>query len=489
MQNVINAKASKKLLPRVELTEIASSDDPSAYEVVMPNGAVPRSYFVKPCHDSATGFRVDGKPKWMGTRFNLFPIVLDSKGTPWAEAAVYITSRLEQSLEPSMSTYHCIAADLAAYLRFVEESCIDWTHFPQRKLERPTYRYRAQLWLSIEAGTLSATTAKRRMSSVISFYRWLKNEEVLTFKNPTWVESDRMILFTYENGLRGSKIVKKTDLDIQVAKQNDPYLEFIEDEGKLRPLPEKEQRWVLEALTKHGHTELTLIQLFSLLTGARIQTVLTFRVKHVTAQYLVAPGTDVVRIPVGPGTGIDTKKNKRTVLHVPTWFIEMLMTYARSGRASVRRSRALGGDTADQYLFLSSHGNPLYESKADAAQYNAISKRRHAKNGQAVRQLIRDYIIPYVRSTYDSNFDYSPHDLRATFGMNLTDEQLKRVAKGEITLNQAREYVKSRMGHKSAATTDGYLQYRGRLNFIRKTNDEYGDHLKQLAIQALGGKV
>lgn len=70
--------------------------------------------------------------------------------------------------------------------------------------------------------------------------------------------------------------------------------------------------------------------------------------------------------------------------------------------------------------------------------------------------------------------------------MNLTDEQLQRVAAGEITLHEAREFVKSRMGHESAATTDLYLQYGGKLTFIRRVNDGYGDHLNDLVAKACG---
>lgn len=474
------------ILPRVNLTQVVPSDTPFASKVMLPNGSSPESYFVRPCLDENAGKRFDDRPDWMGTQFNRFPVVVNSNGIPWAEATVYLVSRLENSMEPIMATYRGIANDLASFLRFIEESGIDWTYFPRRKLERPTYRYRAQLWLSVSAGALSATTAKRRISAVVAFYRWLEKERVLNIANPPWVDSDRYIQFTDSRGQRQSMKVQTTDLKISVPRTDDPYSEVIEDGGKLRPLPDVEQRWLLDALVSHGNTELTLIHLFAILTGARIQTILTFRVRHILARQLVPVDSNEVRVPVGSGTGIDTKNDKKMVIHIPTWFFDSLSQYVKSERAIVRRTRAIGGDTPDQYLFLSVRGSPFYSSKAETTKYSEDNALRHVKDGQAVRQLIKEYIIPRIQLTHDRKFSYRFHDLRATYGMNLTDEQLKRVAAGEITLHQAREFVKTCMGHESAATTDLYLQYRGRLKFIRRVNNEYDEHLKTIAAKAFG---
>jgi integrase len=424
----------------------------------------------------------------MGTQFNLFPLVLDSNGAPWAEATMYILSRLENSVNPSMSTFKAIADDLAAFLRFIEETGVDWTDFSGKKLQRPTYRYRAEVWLAVTAGKLAASTGRRRMGTVIAFYQWLRNEGVLTLEHAPWIESDRYIEFKGSHGSRGYKKVTTTDLRISVPKQDDPYSQYINDGGKLRPLPEQEQRWLVDALAQIGNTELTLIHMVALLTGARIQTVLTLRVRHASLSQMLLD-FDEVRLPVGPGTGVDTKNNKRLILHFPAWFHTKLAIYASSERAKSRRLRAPGGDHPDQYLFLSVRGMPLYESKVSGSTYNDGNTLRHNKDGQGVRQLIADYVIPHIRRNHDASFHYRFHDLRASFGMNLTDAQLKLVAAGKITLHEAREFVRTRMGHESAVITDGYLQHRGRLQFMRHVNDEYGEHLKNLVSRAFEGTL
>ena len=70
--------------------------------------------------------------------------------------------------------------------------------------------------------------------------------------------------------------------------------------------------------------------------------------------------------------------------------------------------------------------------------------------------------------------------------MNLTDAQLQLVREGKITLAQAREYVRFRMGHSSYETTDKYLNYRANLEFIRSVRDSYGSYLHELFSLTLG---
>ena len=479
----MRSRAGTKLLPRLNLTEVVSPGTSGARKVVLTDHSSDSSYLVRPCTDETSGARSDARPRWMGTSFNLFPLVVDSHGVPWAEATLYIVHKLENNVSPNMSTAKSIADDLSAFLRFIEESSLDWATFPQRKLERPTYRFRAELMLLVRAGELAASTARRRMGSVVAFYRWLLEEKLLVAEHQPWSESKRFISFSDARGMQGVKTVTTTDLRISAPSQTDPYTTFIDDGGKLRPLPQHEQEWVLDALVELGNIELTLIHLVALLTGARMQSVLTFRVGHVSSASVLTHGDDV-RLPIGPGTGIDTKNDKKMVLHAPAWLYQRLQDYAVSPRAIRRRERALGGDSDSQYLFLSARGAPFYQSKADALTYDPKNDLRHAKAGQAIRQLVAEYIVPGIRAKHSPKFSYRFHDLRATYGMNLTDEQLRLVAAGEITLHEAREHVKDLMGHESAATTDRYLQYRGRLQFVRKVNDSYGEHLQRLVERA-----
>lgn len=481
------AKSARKiLLPTLVLTELAKATDGEATKVELPEGAPSKAYFIRPKQEEI-GFskRLKGGPQQTGFQFNLYPVVLDAEGVPWAEANIYLLSRVVDSLVPVMSTYSSIADDLAAYRRFLDETGINWMDFPAHKLSRPTYRYSGHLKLAIAAGEVASSTAKRRMSSVVSFYTWLRNEGVLVPAHSPWKESDRYIDLKDVHGFKFSKRVTTTDVSIRVPRQADPYDGTIDDGGTLCPLSQEEQGWLMDALISLGNTEMTLIHLFGLLTGARIQTILTFRVRHVLVE-LDDPVPLELRFPVGPGTGIDTKNDKQLVLHIPIWFYQMLRTYVHSERARRRRCRALGGDTEDQYLFLSARGAPLYQSKAESQSFDDSKNLRHAKAGQGIRQFMTERVIPFIREKYDApGFHYRFHDTRASFGMNLTDAQLGLVAKGEVTLHEAREFVKTRMCHESSATTDRYLQYRNNLKLVRAVGAAYDNHLRQLAERAL----
>lgn len=473
----------KIVVPKLKVTEVCDAKSPSAMRRIVPsvNGRPEVIYYIREAGSSELDER--NCERVVRHEYNFFPVVLDKSGAPWDVANLYVLSRLEGITIPVMATYAGFAEDLAAYLQFIEEQGLDFTVFPSRKLHRPTYRYNGDLKLRMQAGELARTTAKRRISTVISFYRWLKGEGLLVPEHPPWKEGDRYIGFKDAQGFSVSKKVITTDISIKTNVQKDPYDETIDDGGKLRPLPSNEQEWLINALLSLGNTEMTLIHLMALLTGARMQTVLTMRVRH--AQLELPEGLRELRFAVGPETGIDTKGDKNMSIFFPVWFYEKLQTYSMSERAIKRRQRADGGDTENQYLFLSQQGKPFYQSKADAAHFDDDNSLRHTKAGQGVRQFIKERIIPFIRKEYEPGYHYRPHDLRATFGMNLTDAQLALVQQGKITLHQAREFVKIRMGHSSSAMTDRYLNHRKSLVHIRTAVAEYEQHLKQLAERAM----
>lgn len=480
--------ARRILLPRFVVTQTADSADEGAQRIPVPvsEDSPTGCYYALPVMLEGESERRDGKPRWVPHQVNLFPVVLGADGAPWAEANIYLLLRLENTVHPVMATLAGAADDLAAYRRFLDAYGIDWTRFPASKLNRPTYRYNAHLRLAVTASEVAATTAKRRMSAIVSFYRWLIADGTFKPAHEPWKESDRFIEFTGAYGLKAVKTVRTTDVAIHAPAQNDPFSGTLEDGGRLRPLPAEEQEWLAEALKACGNPEMTLIHLMAWLTGARIQTVLTLRVRHFASD-LKADGKQEVRIPVGPGTGVDTKGDKRMVLHVPFWFYERVHVYAISERAKRRRLKTPGGDHPGQYLFLSIRGAPFYQSKEDARVFDPAADLHHAKAGQAVRQFIAERLLPHIRTARNMpKFHFQFHDLRATYGMNLTDAQLSLVEKGEITLHQAREFVKTRMGHESAATTDRYLQFRQHETQVRGARAGYEAHLEALANSAGG---
>jgi integrase len=232
---------------------------------------------------------------------------------------------------------------------------------------------------------------------------------------------------------------------------------------------------------------MTLIHAFMLMTGARIQTALTLRVSRFE-QEILGPLSEV-RISVGPGSGIDTKSDKRFTLFIPLILYDRIRIYARSDRARSRRLRAPGGDGPDQYLFLTQQGAPYYECKAETEKFNPSFKLRHRKRGQTVRVFIGDYVLPYIRAHNSKDFHYRVHDLRASYGMNMSDSLLRQVELGEISLSRAREILATRMGHASTETTDLYLDYRRNMAAVLTAVDDHERYLRHLIQMAWEGTI
>ncbi|MDK9704614.1 MAG: tyrosine-type recombinase/integrase [Sulfuritalea sp.] len=486
----MNELRRKVLLPVFQLSELTTGDDPRALKRVIKQGKG---------HPALTyhyRFVWDDEAE-RGFNHNLFPVVLDRNAVPWYLGTLYILAQLEAETNPVMTTYQSRADDLGAYKEWLD------THdrpddlmfqFPKIKLRRPTYRYRGHLQQRIQAGEVAPATAKRRMGTVVAFYRWLIDNNYLQPEYPPWEEGHYQLAFKTTAGLAMFKKVVSTDVSIRTPKSDDPFAGTIQDGGKLLPLTGKEQNWILETTKAKGNTECYLIQLFMLATGARIQTAGTLRLRHFThpnpryAKALTGDG-DVFKLKAGPGTGIDTKNDKNGVLQIPRPIYELLRTYALSERSTVRRGRfvAKHGEHPDHYLFLTQQGNPYYTAKADAMCFNPDLDRRHEKTGQPVRQFLKEHVIPYVREHHDKHFHYRIHDLRASFGMNMTELLMELVQKGTITLSRARMTVKELLWHESFATTDLYLDYRSQMDAIYEAVNGYGKQLQEWVEQAMKG--
>lgn len=474
----------KVLLPVFRLSELTTEDDPDANKRIIKQGkghpALTYSYRYIRNDNAELGFIYN---------YNLFPIVLDRNGMPWALGTLYILAQLEGKSVPIISTFHSKADDLGAYREWLDaqqnpESLI-YT-FPKNKQRRPTYRYCGHLRLRIQAGEIRPTTAQRHMRTVVAFYRWLVEKKYFQPEYPLWEESQYQLTFKSAAGREIFKRITSTDLSIHAPKSNDPFDGAIQDGGALRPLSGKEQSWILEATEVTGNAECYLIQLFMLATGARIQTAGTLRRRHFLSadppySKGLSGGGEVFKIKAGPGTGIDTKNDKAGVLQVPRPIYELLHTYAVSERSHLRRQRfeAKHGMRDDPYLFLTQQGNPYYEAKAETLLFNSDLHRRHEKSGQAIRQFVKERVVPYVREHYDKSFHYRIHDLRASFGMNMTELQMEEVHKGTITYHRARLNVKDLMWHASLDTTDRYLNYRSQMGEIYAAVNAYGDQLQE----------
>lgn len=379
----------------------------------------------------------------------IFPVVVDSRGAPWPEACLFLYSKIHDD-KLHVRTCISLAKDLALYRRYLDEESLDYRFFPPDQYKRVTYRYRGYLKLRI-GGDITVKTARRKMSSVISFYKWLKEQRRFVPDNPPWKE--KQILIQIDGGRRKptSKLVKTTDL---AFKGVDPVdISLITDGGKLRPLSDVQQDKVLKELHQLGNSEMWFAHIFALFSGARIQTVLTMRANYINT--CVRGPNNSAYIKVGPGTGVDTKFDKCFVLMVPWGIVEMLKIYLVSDRYKKRAAISSGDRFGGlEYLFLSNRGEPYYRSGQDPGYLGKMN----GAEGAAIRQFICDRVRPLLEVNGEV-FSYRFHDLRASFAMNLYNGLCSLSGDKRLSDSYIREYIRFRLGHASEKALDSYMSF------------------------------
>ena len=421
-----------------------------------------------------------------GESFFHYPLVIDPDGSIWDEANRYLLQRLNGVVPAKHRTLESLAYDLAFFRQWMLDEDIDYLDIPSRPHSRPTYRYCAFLHDDIRFGHINPGTAKRRMSTVQNFYRWLERGGE-QFKYPLWLENDASLTFKDTRGFMRKKSFIRTDLtsSFRTVRQSNEYSEHINDGGKLRPLPKEQQQALVESLKRIANTEMTLAFIFALTTGARLQTVFTLRRKH----FIERPreGATAQRLNVGRGTLISTKFGKQMVLQIPVWLCHRFQIYMQSPRclSRVSRSNHVYPDEDEQYLFLTRAGQPYYMADGDQFAY----LYRIPPHGNAVTQFIRQQLKPDLAS-HGHEFEFKFHDLRATFGMNLLEGILVNNSYGNTPDSNTPEffqvlmYVKERMGHSQLSTTEAYLNYRHKYHLAVNIQSEFEAYLQQLISSA-----
>jgi len=393
----------------------------------------------------------------------------------WRHGSLYLLSKLKNYQKPSPKTLDSIATDLKHFKEYCDNESIDYLSAP-RKVLRPTYLYRSYLQQLLRDGRISPNTIKRRMSAIVGFYEYLIDTEGIEFKFPLWESGITSIAYHDNQGFKQSKQVKTKDISRVVATSNpDLFDDAIVDGGRLHPLPREQQTALVKALKTIGNTEMTLGFLIALATGARIQTVFTLRRKHF--EKILRDDETEARIKIGYGTDCDTKFNKIHTLIFPSWIYQKVRIYLNSPRSKKRKEKAthIFDEQNKQYLFLTNRGTPFYAAHDDP--YRHLYKE--VPNGATVRQFIFTSLQKQLKKD-GFKFDFSFHDLRATFGMNLLDKLMPLVNSKEIKLAHALIHVKERMGHSSLSTTEKYFNFRERHKIKELAQDDYENYLEEL---------
>lgn len=424
--------------------QLAGSDDENEF------------FFVMPEIESISDFN---------TIYNM-PFLLHSSGLPWDEANAYLCSLVENKhkMERPTEDVRRKASVLLDFKLFCESENLDWYDFSARRIsKRPTYRY--FFYLNKEKG-LSPRVINQYTGYVYDFLEYVSGhwaEYKIDLQRVDKVDTIK-IFFQHERGATSKDARKRSQTKTIPRKGSDP-MGYVRDDGELlRPLTLEQWQDVLSIISREDWAPIErLLVLFSVMTGARKQSILTIRLKHIKMLATSKPGRDgTYKLHIGPGTLIDTKKSKSQVLHLPSQLVDELIVYGNCKNAMIRKEKfkekykidypyLLELDDDDIYLFLSDQGNCYYMGKDDP-RYPIVKSK---PIGQVVNNLKRK-IQRNAPLNFPSNFYF--HWLRATFAYLLWLALQKYVESDELKSETVISIIQNRLHHDKRETTENYLK-------------------------------
>ena len=387
-----------------------------------------------------------------------FPFLFEQDQTPWVDGNLFLWSLLHKAKPIEFKALNKAASNLLEYKIFVDNSPLHLLDFDSRRpAQRISYIYFSHLLQSnVRGGTLNQKTA-----IVFEFYKWLCKQPAINLDiNRVDKTTDAFLSFQKNDKTYQTKKVKVRSQTVKTF-TSPVKTGYVRDEGEdLRPLQAEQLEQLRNAL-KDGNYSITERLIFDLAldTGARKQTILTIRMKHLLQfvdSNLQRNGT--YRLHCGPSTGIDTKFSTPLQIDVPKKLADRLKTYAYSEISIAKRLKfkkkhgnIISDD--DMYLFLSNQANPFFMAKDDPR----YRKLKTPPEGVYMQMVVKKLFEKSLTLNFPKGFTF--HWCRATFALRYYQFLLPAVEKGLIKSGEdIITMVQKRMGHVNRETTENYLK-------------------------------
>lgn len=287
-------------------------------------------------------------PSW---KVNDLPQLCWRSGEPWREANLWAyEGAVVEHKHPR--TVLSNASALLSYARWLEDTNTLWWDFPARKADRCLHRYRGHLIDARDNSHLSPSTVSQRMRVVVSFYRWLKQQGLLSVECPTWRERVIGINVPDAFGFNRTLTVRSTDLAIP----NRPAPgEGLED--GLLPVSTVDRDALLTFALQHASEELFLLLSLGFYTGMRLGTLADLKVSTLSNAVPDPCCPHLYKLAVGPGAhpSVATKFGVTGQVWIPLALLNRMQEYARSARRLQRE--VLAGSDKKELVFLTKYGN------------------------------------------------------------------------------------------------------------------------------------
>ena len=357
-----------------------------------------------------------------------FPQIYLSDGEPWQEANRYAFYR-HLDLQKDIQTIYREMSHLSKYAGWLEDTGLHWLHFPKRKAERCLFKFRGYLIECRDEGLLAPSTTSQVMNSVLAFYRWASANDFAKPRAKLFNDKKKTISFFDKVGFSRSMSVTSSELSIPNRARTGVRLE-----DGLTPINESNTKILMSYLANHRNYELYLMHKVALMTGCRHETVTTLNIDTLRKAYPDATFPELMKVKVGPSTGVQTKGDVSGEVYFSAELITELNDYFASPEAILRRSKAK--DALQKTVFLTSRGNRY--------------------TNQTFGTLLHRLKSELIDAGYTQFGRFKFHQLRATFGT-----MLMRAALGVVSDTQASaiEFVRDAMLHKDESTTWKYIKF------------------------------
>ena len=392
--------------------------------------------------------------------FYNFPVLLNSNGSLWQDGIRFVFHLME--LNDFTKSYFSDAnfrkiSHIIDFKSWCDSEGINMFDFNHRfALKRPTYLY----FQYLTTLSISAENINNRTSTIYEFIKFHSRSYKIDMSRVDQVK-ESFIQYTTSTGFRQTKLINKRLLTAKKIKRFPNYKSAVMDDGEeLRPLTSAQKSELYVALNSPIiDVDERLIFETCLETGARKQTILTIRLKHIKLFTNENLHTDnCFRIQAGLGTDIDTKKDKRLTIVIPLSLAEKLKIYASSTEAKNRRKiffskfgDNLFKDKDDIYLFIGKKGNCRYMAKSDPRYARTFTRPK----GHSISA-----VVSRIKKLVSNNFptSYTFHWNRATYAYDLYLALVPHLNNQEINFNQLIGYIQNSLGHEEPKTTLNYLK-------------------------------
>lgn len=424
----------------------------------------------------------------------LFPFLLEQDGSPWHKANLFLFTATRDSFKgyAISNEVRQKAGWLLDYKIFCEQNKINLMDFSGRKPTRPTYRYFFELSQEVHSGIISRKILNKKTKVVYDFYKFISRQPGthVDIERVDTIESLK-IFFTNHHGRSLGVSVEKRGQSLKVFSKGTPVpIGFVRDSGEdLRPLKEKELEELIRVLNSDNFSaDERIIHFIGIETGARKQTILTLRMKHLKEflpEKMLKDGT--YKINAGPGTGIDTKFDKPQSLYFPQQLADQIRTYASCKKSQERRSKFIAKngniiDQGDMYLFISPEGDAHYMAKSDP-RYRTTKSRPQGRN----TYYIKNKILKHANKIFPKDFTF--HWTRATYALLYYRWLQPLSAKGLITDGDIISMVQKKMHHSDRTTTEKYLKLFDSIDERVEAQNLYEKGLLESYIVSSGDKI